>query len=203
MNTGNNDDDATIGAIVFFTISGVILLITLITLLFAFKTEYFRYYLGKTKDFNQNNIEQVENEIANQPITTTSTASQNEALIENEKVKEPEIPKEEEITFWKLFKRLYEIDLLSCFIYIITFALFPAVSISQRLFKTGKYRQITIITIYNVGDTIGRAIMSKINFKKCLAYIIITRTKYVMRQINYFEFQNSLGDNFFLNRTPN
>jgi len=177
VNTGNNDDDATIGAIVFFAISGIILLITLLALLFAFKTDYFKYYLGKTKDFNQNNIEQVENEIANQPITTTSTASQNEALIENikekEKEKEPEIHKEEEITFWQLFKRLYEIDLLSCYIYVITFTLFPTVSISQRLFKTGKYRQITIITIYNIGDTFGRSIISKCKFTKFLAYIII------------------------------
>ena len=168
VNTGNKDDDEKIGAIIYFAISGLILLLTLITLLFAFKTDYFRYYLGKTKDFNkgENAIETLDN----QGITTRSTAGQNnDDILIGEK--EPEV--KEEITFKQLFKKLYEVDLLSCYIYIITFALFPSVSISQRLFKTGRYRAITIITIYNVGDTIGRSIISGIKFTKILAYIII------------------------------
>jgi equilibrative nucleoside transporter 1/2/3 len=194
VNTGNEDDDAKLGAIIFFSISGLILLIALITLLIAFKTEYFRFYLGNTKEF-ENKLQKIENEIENQAITTTSTASQNneELLV---KVKQPEEEKKEkkEITFLEIFKRLYEIDLLSCFIYIITFALFPAVSISQRLFKTGKYRQITIITIYNVGDTIGRSIMSAITFTKNLAYIIICgRSILVLALILNFYFDMKLG----------
>ena len=155
VNTGNKDDDEQLGAIIYFSISGLILLITLVTLLFAFRTDYFRYYLGKTKDFNK--IDSTIESLDNQGITTRSTAGQNndDVLIEKN---EPE--KKEEITFKQLFKKLYEIDLLSCYIYIITFALFPSVSISQRLFKTGRYRAITIITIYNIGDVIvGRSIL--------------------------------------------
>ena len=52
VNTGNKDEDAKLSAIIFFSISGLILLITLITLLHAYKTEYFKYYLGKAEDFN-------------------------------------------------------------------------------------------------------------------------------------------------------
>ena len=196
VNTGNEDDDAKLGAIIFFSISGFILLLALIALLLAFKTEYFRYYLGNTQEF-ENKIEKIENEIENQAITTTSTASQNqeELLVKETQPEEKEKDdKQKEITFLEVFKRLYEIDLLSGFIYVITFTLFPAVSISQRLFKTGKYRQITIITIYNVGDTIGRSIMSGIKFTKNLAYIIICgRSILVLLLILNFYFDMKLG----------
>ena len=189
VNTGNKDDDEQLGAIIYFSISGLILLITLVTLLFAFRTDYFRYYLGKTKDFNKidSNIESLDN----QGITTRSTAGQNndDVLIEKN---EPE--KKEEITFKQLFKKLYEIDLLSCYIYIITFELFPSVSISQRLFKTGRYRAITIITIYNIGDTIGRSISSGFKFTKLLAYIVIVgRSILVPTLILNFYFDMKLG----------
>lgn len=196
VNTGNSDDDAKLGAIIFFSISGFILLITLITLLFAFKTEYFRYYLGKEQGVDKK--ENLENLIENQQLTKESIASQNnEEIIEEEK-KEEEPPEKDqkpvEITFVQLFKRLYEIDLLSCYIYVITFALFPSVSISQRLFKTGKYRQITIITIYNIGDTIGRSIISGFKFTKNLAYIIIVgRSILVLTLILNFYFDMRLG----------
>ena len=170
VNTGNNEYDAQLGAIIYFSISGLILFLTLITLIYDFKTEYFRYYLGKTKDF-ESKSQQIESEIENQPITKASITDKSTAEL-IEKVNES-LEKKEEITFSQLFKRLYEIDLLSCFIYIITFSLFPSVSISQRLFKTGKYRSIIIITIYNVGDTFGRFIMSSIKFTRGLAYTII------------------------------
>ena len=189
VNTGNKDDDEQLGAIIYFSISGLILLITLVTLLFAFRTDYFRYYLGKTKDFNK--IDSTIESLDNQGITTRSTAGQNndDVLIEKN---EPE--KKEEITFKQLFKKLYEIDLLSCYIYIITFALFPSVSISQRLFKTGRYRAITIITIYNVGDTIGRSISSGFKFTKLLAYIVIVgRSILVPTLILNFYFDMKLG----------
>ena len=188
VNTGNKDDDEQLGAIIYFSISGLILLITLVTLLFAFRTDYFRYYLGKTKDFNK--IDSTIESLDNQGITTRSTAGQNnDVLLEKN---EPE--KKEEITFKQLFKKLYEIDLLSCYIYIITFALFPSVSISQRLFKTGRYRAITIITIYNIGDTIGRSISSGFKFTKLLAYIVIVgRSILVPTLILNFYFDMKLG----------
>ena len=193
VNTGNKDDDEQLGAIIYFSISGLILLITLVTLLFAFRTDYFRYYLGKTKDFNK--IDSKIESLDNQGITTRSTAGQNndDVLIEKN---EPE--KKEEITFKQLFKKLYEIDLLSCYIYIITFALFPSVSISQRLFKTGRYRAITIITIYNIGDTIGRSISSGFKFTKLLAYIVIVGRSILVPTLIlnfYFDMKLDMNEN--------
>ena len=170
IDTGNEDDDNKYGAIIFFSISGLILLICFVLLLFAFKTEYFEYYLSQTKDFNRN---EKKIEKLGGGITTRSTGG-------NENEKEAPLVKNEnndnnvdEINFFGLFKMLFDIDLLSCYIYIVTFALFPTVSINQRLFKFGKYRQITIITIYNVFDTVGRTIISKIKPNKIFSYIVI------------------------------
>ena len=188
VNTGDNDKNEKLGAIIFFSISGLILLITLIILLLTYKTDFFKYYLRTTKDFNNNNnkseIENNENEINNFKITTNSNSEKDS------------INKKEEITFKELFKQLYEIDLLSCYLYIITFALFPSVAISQRLFKTGKYRQIIIITINNVFGTFGRYIISCFKFTKNLAYIIICgRSILVLTFILNFYFDMKLGMN--------
>ena len=187
VNAGDDDKNAKLGAIIFFSISGLILLITLIILLLTYKTDFFKYYLRTTKDFNNNNkseIENNENEINNFKITTNSNSEKDS------------INKKEEITFKGLFKQLYEIDLLSCYLYIITFALFPSVAISQRLFKTGKYRQIIIITINNVFGTFGRYIISCFKFTKNLAYIIICgRSILVLTFILNFYFDMKLGMN--------
>ena len=167
VDTKDKDKDNKYGAIIFFSISGFILLVNLIILLFAFKTEYFQYYLSKTKDFKNDT-----NKLDNEGITTRSTGGSEkvEELVETE----PAAPQNsEDINFFGLFRILYDVDLLSGFIYVITFALFPSVSISQRLFDFHKYRAITIITIYNVFDTIGRSVVSKIKPSKILSYIVI------------------------------
>ena len=186
VNTGDNDKNSKLAAVIFFSISGSILLITLIILLFAYKTEFFKYYLGTTRDFNNKRTENENNtnEINNFRITSNSNL---EKELKN---------KTKEITFKELFKLLYEIDLLSCYLYIITFALFPSVAISQRLFKTGKYRQIIIISINNVFGTFGRYIISRFKFTKKLAYIIICgRSILVLTFILNFYFDMKLGMN--------
>jgi hypothetical protein len=170
IDTGDADDDAKLGAIVFFSISGLIILICLIVLLFAFKTDYFKYYLGKTGEYKEMK-QNIENKVEEGTIVSRATDDKegDDQLVENEKGNK----ENSEISFWDLFKMLYDVDLLSCYIYVITFALFPGCSINQRLFKTGKYRQTAIVTIYNVFDTIGRSIISKIKPTKILTYIIV------------------------------
>ena len=165
-----DQDDPKIGAIIFFSISGLIILICLIILLFAFKSDYFKYYLGKTGEYNkmQNKIE---NKVSEGAIVSRVTVEKegDEQLVESQN----ENKEKSEISFFDLFKMLYDVDLLSCYIYVITFALFPGCSINQRLFHTGNYRQTAIVTIYNVFDTIGRSIISKIKPTKILTYIIV------------------------------
>ena len=99
----------------------------------------------------------VENNVSGSAIVSRAMGETegDEGLVDNEK-------ENSEISFFELFKKLYDVDLLSCYIYVIIFALFPGCSINQRLFNTGKYRQTSIVTIYNVFDTIGRSIISKI-----------------------------------------
>ena len=170
VNTGNEDNNNKYGAIIFFSISGFILLICLFILLFSFKSEYFRYYLGKTKDFSQSreNIENVK-----EALVTRSSEGENNNLAVNGTVP----MNNQEVSFFQLSKMLFDIDLLSAFIYIITFALFPSCCIKQNLFGLKEYNvsynATTIITIYNVCDTIGRSIVSKIKPTKILSYIII------------------------------
>ena len=170
IDTGNPDNDAKLGAIVFFSISGLIILICLIVLLFAFKSDYFKYYLGKAGEYNEMQ-DKVETKVSEGEIVTRSTGNEegDDQLVENEKGNN----EDSEVSFLDLFKKLYDVDLLSCYIYVITFALFPGCSINQRLFETGKYRQTSIVTIYNVFDTIGRSIISKIKPTKILTYIIV------------------------------
>ncbi len=166
VDTGNEDNNQKYGAIIFFSISGFILLVCLFILLFAFKTEYFRHYLGQTKDYSQS-CENIEN--VKEGLVSRSSEGENNNLVLNEKK-----PMDtQEVSFFQLSKMLFDIDLLSCFIYIITFSLFPSCSIRQKLFNTGKYNATTIITIYNICDTIGRSIVSKIRPTKILSYIII------------------------------
>ena len=121
INTGKEDEDNKYGAIIFFSISGLILLICFVLLLFAFKTEYFEYYLSQTKDFNKNGAK-IENVGGEGIITRSTGGDQSEApLVKSES-------NDNEINFFGLFKLLYDIDLLSCYIYIVTFTLFPTVS---------------------------------------------------------------------------
>ena len=190
IDTGDEDKDNKYGAIIFFSISSLILLVTLIILLFAFNTDYFKYYLSQTKDFSN-----VENVGGKGFTTSPKSINENEKeLIEGEKKTEPLI--KNDINFFELFKLMLDVDLLSCYIYIITFSLFPSVSISQRLFKLKKYRQTTIVTIYNVFDTIGRSIISKIEPTKLLSYIIILgRTILLFTLIFNFYSDMELGMN--------
>mgnify|MGYP002625248512 CR=1 FL=1 len=168
FDSDDKDKDAKLGAIVFFSISGFIILICLITLLFAFKSDYFKFYLSKTGEYNEMQ-NKVENNVNEGAIVSRATGEKegDEQLVQNEK------ENDSEVSFLGLFKMLYDVDLLSCYIYVITFALFPGCSIGQRLFKTGKYRTTAIVTIYNVFDTIGRSIISKIKPTKVLTYIIV------------------------------
>lgn len=177
VKTGNEYKDAKYGAIIFFSISGFILLISLLVLFIAFNSEYFKYYLNK-KDEEENN--ENENIFKSVNEVTVESVEQEKNLINKDK--------EKEISFMELFKLLKDIDLLACYIYIVTFILFPNVSISQSLFNTGDYQINTIITIYNVFDTVGRLIISKITPTKKITYIVIlSRTILIFTLIfNYY-----------------
>jgi hypothetical protein len=149
----------TIGAIAVFSTTATILLICLITLLFSLKTDYFNYYLNM--NFDTNDIGRI----------TTRTDEEDEE--DNQEL----IDKNKEMTFYEMFCLLIDIDILCAFIYIVTFAVYPVAFADQTIFNLDIYNFNTILAIYNVFDTLGRYLVSKINPTKKIAYIsILSRT---------------------------
>ena len=59
------------------------------------------------------------------------------------------------------------------YIYIVTFALFPGASIGQNLFNLKEFNSITVITIYNAFDTVGRYLVKVLPKTKLFNAIII------------------------------
>jgi len=78
VNIGDNDKNSKLSAIIFFLISSFILLITLLIIfLLAYKTDFFKYYLGTTEDVNIKKSDNIENEINNSRITDNISTSLN------------------------------------------------------------------------------------------------------------------------------
>ena len=173
----NSDEKIKIYSIrawLFFGISSFILFICLVILLIYYNTEYFQYYLNKAnyqqKDESQNKL--IENE----------DESSGEIISEN-------IIQLKEASFKHLFIKLWDLDLLMAYIYIVTFALFPNASVNQKLFELNEdYRSNTNILIYNVFDTIGRYLVAKVKPTKKLNMIVILGRSILLFTIifNYF-----------------
>ena len=171
-----------IRAWIFFGVSSFILLICLILLLISYNTSYFQYYLNKAKDKN-----------ATPGVENRTTEEENPKEEKLNFVEEPSIPQLEgnnaTATFRYLFSKLWDLDFLILYIYIVTFALFPNASINQKLFKLeGSFKSNTIILTYNLFDTIGRYLVSKVKpSKKLNMFVIIGRSILLFTLIfNYF-----------------
>lgn len=138
------------------------------SIIICFNTDYFKFYLSKAGEYNEIQ-DNVENNIGGESIISRVAEDKEPDEIIAGSEKENNL----DINFFELFKMLYDVDLLSSYLYIITFALFPGCCVKQRLFETGKYRQTTIVTINNPFGTLGRSIISKIKPTKYLIYIIV------------------------------
>ncbi len=150
-----NEENTIIQAWIFFGVSVVILIISFVALLAAFNMDYFQYYLKKSK------IEVKQGLLA-------SEAGNEAQIIEAGESPAPEL------SFIDLTKKVWDLDLLITYTYIVTFALFPNASINQKVFNLPFNYQInTVITIYNVFDTVGRYIVGKLTPTKKLNFIVI------------------------------
>ena len=170
----NKDDTKRIYSIrawLFFGISSLILLVCLILLLIYYNTEYFQYYLNKSNSQKKDdpNTRLIEGET--EPGDTEKEEKENEEIVNNEE------NQEKEASFKYLFFKLWDLDLLMAYIYIVTFALFPNASINQNLFELKScyfdYNLNTNILIYNVFDTIGRYLVAKVKPTKKLNMMVI------------------------------
>lgn len=152
-----SDKSIIIQAWIFFGISVAILVISFIALLASFNMDYFQYYLNKSKK-----------EVKQRLLTSEAGHETEEQL--NEAGETPI----QELSFFDLLKRVWDLDLLILYTYIVTFALFPNASINQKVFHFSVPYQInTVITIYNVFDTVGRYLVGIFKPTKALNIIVI------------------------------
>lgn len=96
--------------------------------------------------------------------------------------------KRREISCFEMFKLLMDLDILRTYINFISNALFPKAGVTQSLFKTDKYRTVTILVMYNFMDFFGRYIVLAFKQTKPKTYIIaIGRTILIFLLIfNYY-----------------
>ena len=178
---GEEENLIVLRAWIFFGISALILVVCLILLLFNYNSEYCRYYLSKGME--KENIpegsligESQANEEEQQNIINEQT-EENQIIQQNEEnngiTEDKNTSSNSKSLFIILFKKIWDLDILMVYIYIVTFALFPNASLCQELFNFGIYKSNTIIIIYNTFDTIGRYLVKILPKKKILNTIII------------------------------
>ena len=102
-------------------------------------------------------------------------------------------------SFSYVFGKIKGLAILACYGYIITFSLFPNASIVQSIFDIGQYNSVTIISIYNGFDTIGRYLVNLIKPNKTLDYIIVLGRSILLFTIifNYYCQERLVEDNTF------
>jgi hypothetical protein len=169
VNITDEEQQFVVRAWIFFAFSILILLVCLFFLFYSYKDEYCRYYLTKGNsisaipeqdDSKLLNSLSKEDEKSN-PINGDKFSVQ---TLDNEKENQNEINEAKVVpNFSYVFKKIWDLDLIACYGYIITFALFPNASIVQNIFSIGEYNSVTIIAIYNAFDTLGRYL---VNFMK-------------------------------------
>ena len=178
---GEEENLIVLRAWIFFGISALILVVCLILLLFNYNSEYCRYYLSKGTE--KENIpegsligESQANEEEQQNIINEQT-EENQIIQQNEEnngiTEDKNTSSNSKSLFIILFKKIWDLDILMVYIYIVTFALFPNASLCQELFNFGIYKSNTIIIIYNTFDTIGRYLVKILPKKKIFNTIII------------------------------
>ena len=149
---------------IFFISSSLILVVCLILLLINYNTEFFQHFLNKS----ENEIIEKTNLLELESIQNEEEFHSNENSISEEK-------KSSSFQEFKyLFSKIWDLDILMAYAYIVTFALFPNASIRQNLFGLDNdYSSNTVIITYNLFDTIGRYLVEKIRPNKKLNMIIV------------------------------
>ena len=178
-----NDTIVKKSGIIFFSISVFIIVVSLVFIILIYRNNYFKNKLilsgEHSSDNDINNIEK---------------------LINNSEHSESSISSNKEVSFLDLTKILLDLNILTVILYIITFSVFPGVCLEFKLFNLdGNLKNNTIITIYNIFDTIGRLLVTFFNPTKKKIYIL-TLSRIILLIIMPFNFyyqnnSNSLKTN--------
>ena len=143
------------GGIIFFSISVIIILICFLFIILVYRNNYFRKQLLLSGEYGKVKKNEAENLI----------------LKEDDQYK---YNKPRQISFLELTKLLLDVNILTTVLYLITFSLFPGVCLKFKLYSlTGGFSSNTIVSLYNIFDTIGRSIVSYFQPTKLLIYIVV------------------------------
>ena len=191
-----------VGAWIFFSISALVMLITLIFVLVTYRVEYFIYLLQNTDEVTadmlklihreenkatENIVPNTEREINhNQPDVISVNTPSEEDNVEIPKkdsnvvissTKEEDSQTEENPntikSFLEIVKDTLSIDILLCVTYIVTFTVFPGTCLKPRFFSLKNgWASTTVMLIFNIFDTIGRQILSFFKPRKSILYVV-------------------------------
>ena len=165
LSSFSEKDQNIYGTLIFFSISAVIMLVCLIFVVLAYKNKYFLSILSNTDEKPQD-------------LVSIDDINEKEALVsasEDDTYSERTYPKQAEqknVSFCEAFKAVLAINLLLFFMYTVTFTLYPAACLTPSLFSLPmNWKPNTVVTIFNVLDTIGRNLLNFIKPRKILLYI--------------------------------
>ena len=189
---------------IFFGFSILILIVCLILLLYSYKDEYCKYYLNKGRSpggVSEKSEAKLLKSMTGDDDTSNNTneSGKNQQIetLDNDYKKEREndinmvkvVP-----SFAYVFKKIWDIEVMACFCYVVTFILFPNACTKQKVFNIGEYNSVTIIAIYNALDTVGRYIVNCLPQNKKLDFgILIGRIVLIFTIIFNYYCQVKLG----------
>ena len=189
---------------IFFGFSILILIVCLILLLYSYKDEYCKYYLNKGRSPG-GVIEKSEAKLLKSMIGDDDTSNNTNESGKNQQIEtldnDYKRERENDINMVKVvpsfayvFKKIWDIEVMACFCYVVTFILFPNACIKQKVFNIGEYNSVTIIAIYNALDTVGRYIVNCLPQNKKLDFgILIGRIVLIFTIIFNYYCQVKLG----------
>ena len=162
---GQEEKLIVIRAWIFFGVSSLILIICLILVLVNYNSEFTKFYLAKitNNDIPEGSLVDRDTLISEeeQGIVSDQENSKDNTKDKEENNEEKTYDSNNNKTnvcssFMTIFKKIWDLNIIMIYIYIVTFALFPNASITQNLFNLQEYNSNTIIIIYNIFDTVGR-----------------------------------------------
>jgi len=167
---GDAQDDATItkGAIVFFVIAAILILVNIYFLGVIYKDPFFISCVAKSGEFSQDQLREYN------------------VLVEDDKtglnVNSAEKDSNKESDFNRVVRVIMDLCFLIFLNYILTFIVFPGTAIQGNLFGLSPGLNVTtLMLVFNVFDTIGRYGPNYIKCeKKTVGYIVFSRFTFVM-----------------------
>ena len=160
------------GGIIFFSISVIIILICFLFIILVYILLSGEY--GKIKKNDAENL-----------------------ILKDEDQNKYNKPRQ--ISFLELTKLLLDVNILTSILYLVTFALFPGVCLKFKFYSlTGGFSSNTIVSLYNIFDTIGRSIVSYFQPTKLLIYIVVLSRIILLfiLPLNYYFECNNYDINF-------